>query len=65
LSEALRLRPDYAEAHTNLGNALLADGRWDAAIAEYEEVLRLRPDDAAARAGLERAHAAQTSALVP
>jgi tetratricopeptide (TPR) repeat protein len=37
--EALGLQADYPEAHTNLGNALLAKGRLDDAIAEYQEAL--------------------------
>src|SRR5512135_443118 len=33
--EALRLRPDEAETHNNLGAALADQGRLDAAIASY------------------------------
>ena len=41
--EALRLRPDDAEAHYNLGGALSQKpGRLDDAIAQYQEALRLR-----------------------
>lgn len=40
---ALLLQPDYAEAHTNLGNAYAAQGQVDKAIAEYQAALRLRP----------------------
>jgi protein O-mannosyl-transferase len=42
---ALRLKPDYVEAHYNLGNALAQlPGRAKDAIAQYEETLRLKPD---------------------
>jgi protein O-mannosyl-transferase len=43
--EALRLRPDLAEAHSNLGNVLAkVPGRMSEAIAQYEEAVRLKPD---------------------
>ena len=41
--EALRLRPDYARAHSNLGIALLKSGQLPAAITEFEVALRLEP----------------------
>ena len=42
---ALRIRPDYAEAHYNLGKTLAQmPGRLPEAIAEYEAALRDRPD---------------------
>ena len=42
--EAIRLKPDYAEAHYNLGNALDKKGRTDEAIRQYQEAVRLKPD---------------------
>jgi len=42
---ALRIRPDYAEAHVNLGNSLSRiPGRQPEAIAEYRAALRINPD---------------------
>jgi predicted TPR repeat methyltransferase len=46
LRRALALDPAFAEAHNNLGNALRALGRPEAAAA-YRRTLRLRPDNAA------------------
>ena len=42
--EALRLKPDFAEAHNNLGNALRDQGQLAAAVAHYQEALCLKPD---------------------
>jgi tetratricopeptide (TPR) repeat protein len=44
--KALNIDPDYAEAHDNLGSALLAVGKTNQAIEQYHEVLRLQPDSA-------------------
>jgi tetratricopeptide (TPR) repeat protein len=46
--EALRLKPDYADAFHNRGNAYNEKGEYDRAIADYDEALRLKPDDALA-----------------
>jgi len=43
LREALRLRPDYADAHLELGVALAAQGDLLAAIDHYRKALRLSP----------------------
>lgn len=48
LEQALRVRPDSAEAHLDLGNIYLRDGNTREAIAHYRQVLRVRPDDALA-----------------
>jgi Tfp pilus assembly protein PilF len=41
---ALRIRPDYAEAHYNLGKTLALTGRLREAIVEYQAALRYPPD---------------------
>jgi len=51
--EAVRLQPDYGEAHNNLGVVLAQmPGRLDDAIAQYEMALRLKPDSAQAHDNL-------------
>jgi Flp pilus assembly protein TadD len=55
---ALRLKPDDAETHANLGNVLLMTSRTAEAIGQYEEALRLKPDDAAIRENLAMARRA-------
>ncbi len=44
LREALRLDPDFAQAHFQLGCLLETLGRLDAAIVELKEAVRLNPD---------------------
>jgi tetratricopeptide (TPR) repeat protein len=43
-TQALRIEPDYAEAHVNLGIALERVGRVQAAMEHYDQALLLRPD---------------------
>ena len=43
-TEAIRLKPDYAEAYNNRGNVKAALGRHEEAIADYNEAIRLKPD---------------------
>ena len=43
-TEALRLRPDYAEAHNNLGLVLYQRGKLDEAVASCRKALELKPD---------------------
>ena len=47
-NEAIRLKPDYAEAYNNRGNAKVALGQYAEAIADYDEAIRLKPDYAEA-----------------
>lgn len=53
--EAVRLKPDYAEAHYNLGNALNSLGRTPEAVAQFNEAVRLRPDYVVAHYNLRNA----------
>ncbi|MBI4938222.1 MAG: tetratricopeptide repeat protein, partial [Nitrosomonadales bacterium] len=41
--EALALKPDYAEAHVNLGNVLQAQGKLDEAVESYRRALQSNP----------------------
>jgi hypothetical protein len=42
--EALRLRPEYAEAHNNIGLILAQNGDDEKASNEFREAVRIRPD---------------------
>jgi tetratricopeptide (TPR) repeat protein len=42
--EAIRLKPNFPEAHINLGYAFEYEGQYDAAIAEYRVAIRLKPN---------------------
>ncbi len=42
--KVLRLKPDYPEAHLNLGNVLKARSRYQEVIASYHEAIRCRSD---------------------
>jgi tetratricopeptide (TPR) repeat protein len=44
--QALRLKPDLAEAHYNLGNALGQQGSLAEAIEHFQQALRVKPDHA-------------------
>ena len=46
--QALRLQPDYALAHNNLGHALLAPGEDGRGAAPFPEAARLDPQNAGA-----------------
>ena len=46
------LKPDYAEAHSNLGTTLKELGRLDEAVASYNQAIALKPDYAEAHSNL-------------
>ena len=46
---ALHFKPDYADAHNNLGVALRDTGRTAEAVAQFEEAARLRAGPAPAQ----------------
>ena len=50
--QALRLNPEYADAHCNRGNVLSQTGRTEEAMAEWELALRFKPDYAQAHYNL-------------
>ena len=52
LQKALEIKPDYAEAHNNLGSLLPKRDRVDGAIAHYQKALEIKPDYAEAHNNL-------------
>jgi protein O-GlcNAc transferase len=52
LNAALRLKPDFAAAHSNLGNVFANQRKFPQAVASFQEAIRLRPDFAAAHNNL-------------
>ena len=42
--KALSIKPDYAEAYNNMGNALKEQGKLDEAIKAYKKALSIKPD---------------------
>jgi predicted O-linked N-acetylglucosamine transferase (SPINDLY family) len=52
LQKAAELLPDYAEVHSNLGNALQNLRRLDDAVASYRRALEIKPDFAVAHNNL-------------
>jgi tetratricopeptide (TPR) repeat protein len=52
LTEAVRLDPQYANAHSNLGNCYRLTGQLEQAAAEYREALRIEPTSSLAHSNL-------------
>src|SRR6478672_7259163 len=42
--QAIRIKPDYAEVHLNLGNALKERGSLDDAVAAYRQAIAIKPN---------------------
>jgi len=51
--EALKLKPDYAEAYNNIGAAYNSMQQWDKAIIALEKALAIKPDFQLARNNLD------------
>jgi Flp pilus assembly protein TadD len=41
---AIDINPNYADAHNNLGNALMQTGRMEEALANFKRALEIKPD---------------------
>ena len=50
--KAIKIDPDYAGAHYNLGDAYDDLGKYEEAIESYKQAIRIDPDDATAHYGL-------------
>jgi tetratricopeptide (TPR) repeat protein len=57
--QAVRIDPDYAEAHCNLGVALAKAGRIPEGIEHLRQALRINPDYVRARDALAQLQARQ------
>jgi Flp pilus assembly protein TadD len=55
LTEAVRLKPDSAEAHNELGLALLATRQPEKSLPHFSKALSLKPGLAGAQENLRRA----------
>jgi predicted TPR repeat methyltransferase len=51
-TQAIALKPDFVEAHSNLGNTLKELGRLDEAVASYRHAIMLKPNLAEAHHNL-------------
>ena len=45
LFRSVQIKPDYAEAHNNLGYVLLQRGEVDKAIVHFQQALQIKPDN--------------------
>lgn len=52
ITKAINIIPDYADAHSNLGNALQALKRFDEAVVHYHKAINIKPDYAEAHFNL-------------
>ncbi|HHZ65064.1 MAG TPA: tetratricopeptide repeat protein [Flavobacteriales bacterium] len=49
---AIKLNPDFAKAHNNLGTALVAERKIEEAISHFKMAIKLNPDFAKAHNNL-------------
>ena len=47
-NKALSIKPDYADAYNNMGNALKEQGKLEEAIEAYNKAISIKPDYAEA-----------------
>ena len=45
---AIKIKPDYADAYSNMGDALQQKSELDAAINSYKQAIKMKPDYAKA-----------------
>ena len=57
--QAVQIKPDFVEAHYNLGIALEQTGKAREAVKHFEQALQIRPDFTNARNALARLQAGQ------
>ena len=50
--KALVIKPDFADAYTNMGNALKDQGKLEQAIDTFNMAIAIKPDDAEAHYNL-------------
>ena len=64
--QAIRLKPDYAEAYNSRGNAKGMLGRYDDAIADFDKAIHLKPDysEAYSNRGIEKDALGQHEAAI-
>ena len=63
--EALKIRPDFADAFNNLGSVLLIQGEADKALWNFDQALKSRPDFVAAEQASEEARTLKAGAATP
>jgi predicted O-linked N-acetylglucosamine transferase (SPINDLY family) len=52
IGKAVKLKPDFADAHNNLANSYLRKGRIEDAVSSYKRAVKFKPDMASAHCNL-------------